>query len=307
MIIGTSGEPRSVSSRVTRGLTAHGSSSRAGFTLLEIVLAVSIGLVLLYGLYLAMDFQIMQAQAGRELVEQGTVARGIFSRLSSDIASTLRPVDPREAPDSSSSSGSTGDQGSSASGTTSTDSTTASASDTSSTSQSATTTTTTVAPFNIGIAGGSDWLILTVGRVPRELSIYQADPEKAELVSDLRRIMYWKATGDKGLARYHGTRVTASDLPAGPEEVPEEETKYLAGEVVKVVFEYFDGANWAESWDSNAPGEDGVTPLGPPAAIRITLTLRRGQPDGDGRFSTDDFSHVVAVSTANNLMAPTSP
>ena len=302
-------------------------SAREAFTLLEVVLAISIGMVLLYGLYRVMELQVAQSQVGRELVEQGTVARGIFTRMSGDILSSIRPVDPREAIESTTSSsetgtdsssttggttsstgGTTGTTGTPTTGTTTTDTTGGTTSTTTPSTTTGTSTTTALTePFNIGVAGGPDYLILTIGRVPRELSIYQADPEKAQVVSDLRRVMYWLGSGNKGLARYHSTRVTAADLATGPEAVPEGEIQYLAPEVAALTFEYFDGGGWVESWDSSF-AEDGTTPQGPPAAIRITVSLRRGEADADGQAATDQFTHVVLLPTANNLIpATTSP
>ena len=55
--------------------------ARQAFTLLEVVLAVSIGLMLLYALYSAMGGHLSQTDIGRELVVQGAVARGIFNRI----------------------------------------------------------------------------------------------------------------------------------------------------------------------------------------------------------------------------------
>src|SRR5206468_12287437 len=54
---------------------------RTGFTLLEMILALSIGLVLLGALYMTMNGQLFQAQAGRDVVEEGTLARSILTRL----------------------------------------------------------------------------------------------------------------------------------------------------------------------------------------------------------------------------------
>ena len=38
-------------------------------------------------------------------------------------------------------------------------------------------------------------------------------------------------------------------------------------------FQYFDGTDWQDSWDSTALGPDGVTPLGSPLAIAVTIGI----------------------------------
>src|SRR5262249_12985381 len=50
---------------------------RTGFTLLEMILALAIGLVLLGALYQFMNGQLFLAQAGRDVLEEGTLARAI--------------------------------------------------------------------------------------------------------------------------------------------------------------------------------------------------------------------------------------
>ena len=54
--------------------------SRPGYTLLEVLLASAIGVLLMGALYVAMDVQLRHAQAGRELIEQGTLVRVDFPR-----------------------------------------------------------------------------------------------------------------------------------------------------------------------------------------------------------------------------------
>jgi hypothetical protein len=157
--------------------------------------------------------------------------------------------------------------------------------------------------FNIGVQGGADWLMLTAGRVPRELSMFQRDAAKGQLASDLRRVTYFLLP-EGGLARHETTRVTASDLPASPDAIPDPFSCVIASEVTSVAFEYFDGSGWVSSWNGADPGEDGQTPIGPPAAIAVTLTIMRGQPNADGQFQTVTYRHVVAIPAANSLIPP---
>ena len=51
----------------------------------------------------------------------------------------------------------------------------------------------------------------------------------------------------------------------------------IAPEVQSLQLQYYDGTTWQSSWDSTVIGTDGITPLGPPAAIQITIGV---QPTG---------------------------
>jgi hypothetical protein len=77
----------------------------------------------------------------------------------------------------------------------------------------------------------------------------------------------------------------------------------IAPEVKSLTFEYFDGTGWMESWDSTLPGEDGVTPIGPPRAIAITISLLRPgyTEDSPPEAALKQYRHVVAIVTANGL------
>ncbi len=90
----------------------------------------------------------------------------------------------------------------------------------------------------------------------------------------------------------------------------DEQTHVLFPEVQSVQFEYFDGATWQTSWDGTAVGEDGETPIGPPAAVRITFTVA---PTATSRSTVAPgqvrtYVHVVPILTANGVTPePTDP
>src|SRR5262249_52385481 len=69
-------------------------SRRAGFTLLEVLLASALAIVLMAALYVALDVQLRLASAGRESIEQATLNRYIVMRLEADLSSGLGPVAP---------------------------------------------------------------------------------------------------------------------------------------------------------------------------------------------------------------------
>ena len=84
-----------------------------------------------------------------------------------------------------------------------------------------------------------------------------------------------------------------------------EENDVIAGEVKDLTFEYFDGSGWAGSWDGSILGPDGVTPQGPPRAVRVTLTMefpanRTGQPP-----VTRTAVQVIPIRAAPGTFTPT--
>ena len=80
--------------------------------------------------------------------------------------------------------------------------------------------------------------------------------------------------------------------------MPNVQPLIIAPEVKNVLFEYFDGEDWQASWDGTTMAADGVTPIGPPAAVRITLTIN----SRDGQRTTD-YKHTVALPAGNNFLA----
>src|SRR5262249_35486595 len=135
--------------------------------------------------------------------------------------------------------------------------------------------------FNLGVQGDADWLALYIGRMPSEL--LQGDlannPDQQVQLCDQRRIAYWlvgsHGVAGHGLARQEITGVTSSnDLTPLPPSVSDEQTFVIAQYVRNVTFEYYDGTAWQTSWDGTALSTvDNKTPVGPPAAIRITVVV----------------------------------
>ena len=79
--------------------------------------------------------------------------------------------------------------------------------------------------------------------------------------------------------------------------------KLLASEVKTLQFEYWDGTQWATSWDGTQTSPlDGVTPIGPPQAIRITLGLALPTTGDNGEEApVKTYRHVVAIPAANTI------
>jgi prepilin-type N-terminal cleavage/methylation domain-containing protein len=159
----------------------------------------------------------------------------------------------------------------------------------------------------LALQGDSTTLTLYVSRVPADPSSSQNPNDNQMLnqaqlpgVSDMRRVYYWLAPGE-GLCRQEINPVTSDDAQNGnvPTGSPDPSTRQLlAREVRNLQFEYFDGENWNDTWDGTQVGSDGVTPIGPPVLVRITIGL--ALPNSD---EVKTYRHVVAIPTANGVNA----
>src|SRR5258707_15893236 len=109
--------------------------ARAGFTLLEVLLASAIGVMLLGGLYVAVDVQLRQMHTGRRANEQTSLARNVLAKMAQDISGQLAPTLSTVVTNSGSTSGTSSSTTGASSGTTS----------------SSTATAANVIQFNIGV------------------------------------------------------------------------------------------------------------------------------------------------------------
>jgi hypothetical protein len=85
--------------------------------------------------------------------------------------------------------------------------------------------------------------------------------------------------------------------------VPDEGSYVIADEVRSLTFRYFSGTDWTDTWDGTQPGADGATPMGPPAAIEITMGIA---VKGSANNEVKPYRHVVTIPTANNPTLATS-
>jgi hypothetical protein len=163
--------------------------------------------------------------------------------------------------------------------------------------------------YNVGVRGDATSLILSVYRVQRPPVGQPTDVADPVVVSDVTRINYWLITNGAdtvGLARQEIKQATSTDIDQALTDIANPNQYLIADEVKNILFEYFDGTTWQPEWDGSVmSGPAGETPIGPPAAIRITLTLRRNtkmtqtasdHPDD----ATNTYVHVIALPTSNN-------
>jgi prepilin-type N-terminal cleavage/methylation domain-containing protein len=285
---------------------------RTAFTLLEMLLASAIGVLLMGALYVAVDVQLRHAQAGREVIAQSTLARALLNRIANDLMPSIAAPLPVGNTASSgggggaggSGSGSGGSSASTAGGTSGTGSggTTSGMGTMSATpsANSSTTTTATGMVVNIGVKGDNSQLTISVNRV-----LHPSDfgPEGAQIASDLCHIVYWLAGSSDtplGLARLEIKLATSDDAAnLVPPNIPDEQTHIIAEEVKSLVFSYFDGQSWQDSWDGTAVGADGVTPMGPPLAIAVVVGILPPHARPGADVPLKYYRHVIALPTAN--------
>jgi prepilin-type N-terminal cleavage/methylation domain-containing protein len=302
------------------------SSARPGFTLLEVLLAATIGVLLLAALYVSVNMQLHHAQVAREVVLQGTLARGLFTRIGADITPSVTAPNPMFFQQSGGgggsggsgsgggSSGSTAAGGSSGSGTSGGASGGGASSSGSggggmSSSGSSSSAAVLYATNPVGpatnyffvVEGTPTQLTIYISRMPREVMVPPADQtDVLPIVSDLRQITYWlPGDGSQGLARQEIMQVT-SDL-AQPGIAPPDDPSYIiAPEVRSLTFQYWDGMTWYDNWDGTMVGSDGVTPVGQPMAISVTVELA---PPGSGATGkTKTYKQVFVLQTANGAI-----
>lgn len=288
------------------------SPGRGGFTLLEVVLAMAIGVIVLVGLYFALNNTFSAMQEGRAIVQQSQVARGVINRIHNDVSHNLGPISTYTATaltqwqngTSGAGTASAGSTSSSTTGGTTSSLNGVSSTNTSGSSSSSSSSAGGLGPvnFNLMVQGTDSSLALYIARLPRDITGGQ-NPNDPSVIQapDLRRISYW-VDSDQGLARQELKAITATDqLNIMPPGIDDPSTvKFIAPEVKNITFSYFDGSNWQDSWDGTQVSTDGVTPQGPPPAIAITITVSRGEATGDNARD-QTFRHVVAIPTANNF------
>jgi prepilin-type N-terminal cleavage/methylation domain-containing protein len=293
-------------------------AGRSAFTLLELIVALSISVLLLAALYMALSTQFYHARTGREVLDETAVVRGILAKITADINANLGPVNPfylnaspgGSGSSSSSSSSSSGQSGSTGSGSSASGSTgSGSSSNSSSSSNTNTNPSVPAYVFNLGVRGDESSVVLMVSKVPRELTPLIGSQANQNLtpdepVSALRRITYWIIPG-KGLARQEKSQVTADDptTVTAPPEIADPSTYTIIAEQVKeMTVEYCNGLNtWQPTWDGTIPDPATSLPMGPPAAIAFTFKIEMSPASkavgAVGRKVT--IRHVVAIQAAN--------
>jgi prepilin-type N-terminal cleavage/methylation domain-containing protein len=269
-------------------------TSRPGYTLLEILVASVIGLLLMAALYVAFSVIISDTSVGRDLTAESNLSRGIINRVGIDLGSPVGVLGPKSGGDPAASGG--GSAATDASATTSASTGTA-VTDTSSTDTgTAAVTPGANVPFQAGVVGTGDQLIIYLTRSPDYLR-KRGTATATAVTPDLVKVTYYLHSSGKGLCRKEEPWVTGEGVwnSTAPDR-GNEDGERIAPEVVNVQFEYASGSGYTSDWDGSIPDATGAACQGPPRAVRMTLTLEFVLKDGT--TTTKDVTHVYPLRSA---------
>jgi prepilin-type N-terminal cleavage/methylation domain-containing protein len=283
--------------------------ARRGFTLLEVLLASMIALLLLGALYFAMDLTLRQTQDARDAVEIDNLSRGVFNRMEHDLSCSLGPLPPKSGGNANAQAAAPADAApttpttpTTGTGTTDPAAAPATTTDPTTTDDPAAVAASADVPFQAGVIGADKQFSVFVARTPDGAN---SDPN-VQGRADLRRITYWLGANG-GLCRQERPWVTADGVrnSVDPDLTYGEENDSIAPEVTDVTFEYFDGSGWAGSWDGSILGPDGVTPQGPPRAVRAKLVLTFPASRGGQQPIERTVTQVIPIRAAPGTYTPT--
>ncbi|MFK7777320.1 MAG: prepilin-type N-terminal cleavage/methylation domain-containing protein [Gimesia sp.] len=245
-----------------------------GFTLLEVILALGLTSLLLAAIYSALDLYWKYTTIGQQQVERAQIARAVFQKMTHDLHSVTFAQNTIEEESSS------GD----------------SEEDSDDVEIQVTNPDDAYTSSNIGVYGDAQSLVLHTSRPARQPMFVSQSDSSTELQSDLLSISYFLANagseglagavGDRfrntdgqgnetqGLARLEGDRLSMSKADeSGDLEQLALKSKLLAPEIGSLQFEYFDGTDWLEVWDSIEYGTV-------PQAVKVTIGFRNDEIKG---------------------------
>lgn len=257
---------------------------RSGFTLLEVLLAISLSMIILGALVYMIDFQLRSVDVSRRRVEEAQLARALLQRMAEDIRAAVRyaPIDVNalmpasagniDAEGLADAAGAGGFPGAPGGGGAAGDA--AAAADSASDSSSLT----TEMPQSIpGLFAGIDQrglnvLQVDVSRLPRldefqQLVAVGPDGRTIDHISDVKTISYYVHPTVGGLVRRMRSRASEQyALQTGFIDDTGDEAFVIAPEVVELTYRFFDGTSWYYDWNSDDRG-------GLPMAVEITLAF----------------------------------
>lgn len=254
----------------------YGSSAQAsGFTLMEVILAIGLTTLLLGAIYSALDLYWKYTTIGRAQIERAQIVRAVFQKMTHDLhcVAYAQQTSEEESSDASE--------------------------DEEVTEIPVTNPDEAYTTANIGVYGDAQSLVLHTSRPARQpMLISQTTGETASSgsQSDLLSVSYFIAqsgseglqgvVGDRfrsdsaggseiqGLARLEGDRLVMSNADESADlEQLAEQSQLLAREIDSLQFQYFDGTDWLEVWDSIEYGTV-------PQAIKVTIGFRSDEDQG---------------------------
>ncbi len=277
---------------------------RRGFTLFEVLLALGLTVLLMAAVYSAINVYQHLATAGRDNVERLQIVRALQRRMTVDVRSVLFSEPEEEAEEGDADDAMTTDAAEAEGETT--------------TVAEVTNPEEAIAGFAQGVIGDANSLVLNLSLPPRGAAY--SDPFDQDLnrqSSDLVSVTYLLSSpdggslqsavhsrlGKTGLARLAGDRmkIDAEDI-SGNVDLLAGTAVMLAPEVTSLQFQYFDGVEWIDAWDTS-------TSQTLPRAIAVKMFIAKlladgtTQTDADGKGIGKWFRFVIAVPSAD----PTPP
>ena len=261
-------------------------SDRHAFTLLEVMLSLILVSFVLTIVAMAIDIHLRVLDAGRAKIEEGQLARAILQRIADDLRNAVvyRPPDVTEQlADAVAGSGGNLDDG-------------------------------LVAEFESfassigadlgavgsipGLYGEADWLQIDVMRLPRldEYNYHTAETNlssNADVLSAVKTVLYFLEVPEQtgalaadGSARYDGGLIRremdrSATLWAEQQGMLSEmnrDLEPLAVEISNISFEYYDGTEFLDYWDTEEKS-------GLPKAVLISIAVTPVDDEG-GEFAT---------------------
>jgi hypothetical protein len=265
------------------GRRRPGGGRHRAFTLLEVVLALSLSAAILGLLSTALYLHLRLVGAGSSGVEEAQLARVVLSRMAEDLRSTVRhdASATEEVNQLLSSVTSTADLDEllgEAGGTSGGGTGTAAVQDESEemTSEDDNDSAHTTA----GLYGTATELQVDISRLPRPdeyggVLTGSAGEPQVSVPYDLRTVTYYLASGSasagaaaagQGLVRREMNRAAAVWSAEQGETDASLDEQLLAAEVTGLAFRYFDGTEWTSDWDSEERGS-------PPVAVEVAIEL----------------------------------
>ena len=262
----------------------------SGFTMLEVILAIGLTGLLLAAIYSALDLYWKYTTLGQQQVERAQIARAVFQKISQDLHSvTYMQETGVEEEESTTGSSET---------------------ETEETVIEVTNPDDAYTSGNIGVFGDAQSLVLHTSRPGRQPLLISNTGSSSAMQSDLLSVSYFLAVagaeglqgavGDQyrntattgqstqGLARLEGDRLAMS-MADGSADV-----QVLAQQQ----FQYFDGTDWLEVWDSIEYGTV-------PQAIKVTIGFQNENIEGLENIANNkingnenSFSMVIALPLA---------
>ena len=308
----------------TKTLTAGHAPPRrrrdpSGFTLLEVLLAVSLSLLLLVTVYAALKMHLTFAQRGPEQVLRAQKARGILKQIAHDVRAVI-PSAPKADTTSSAATGSTGTTTGSTTGSGSQAPSTTGSSSTDTTGTSGTSSSSSIPADSdayraaYGVLGGTDWLMLYIAGYDPNLDDTERAASSGSIAqtSNVVRVTYALAllnTQADKKGRTQRMALTRSEVASigaeradmsGDDSDFKATTQYLCDDVAQVQFQYWDdlSGTWLDSWGVDIP-------MAPPRAIKVFISLLKpdeyveSQLGLSGNESTwqPNYQMVIPIST----------